>query len=341
MPGLGLKRGLGGRPGGRALRDRARRAGRRRSSRRATCSASPSAGSRARYGFYEAIDYTPRKGDDAAGATAAARRDRGARLPRPPPGHDARRARATCCAATAMVRRFHADPRVQATELLLQERVPAPRRRSRSRGRPRRRAWRRRRGRCSTRRFRSPHTAHPHAHFLSNGAYTVIVTNAGGGASLWRGRAVTRLREDATRDPGGIFLYLRDVRERRRLVGRVPARRAASRTDYVATFLPEKAFFHGRGPRHRDAARDRGLARGRRRGAPRHRSRTAARAAARDRGHELRRDRARPARGRPRASGVRQALRRDRATCRRATRSSAHRRPRRAGGRRRSAASTC
>ena len=64
----------------------------------------------------------------------------------------------------------------------------------------------------AVRRFRSPATRFPHATFLSNGNYVSIVTNAGGGASLCRGRAVTRGRRDATRDPGSQFIYLRDVR---------------------------------------------------------------------------------------------------------------------------------
>src|SRR5436190_8294879 len=62
------------------------------------------------------------------------------------------------------------------------------------------------------RRYRSPHTAVPHAQFLSNGNYVTIVTNAGGGSSFYRGLAVTKSRRDATRDPGGQFVYLRDVR---------------------------------------------------------------------------------------------------------------------------------
>ena len=62
------------------------------------------------------------------------------------------------------------------------------------------------------RRFRSPTTAFPHATFLSNGHYVAIVTNAGGGASFCRGRAVTRDRRDATRDPASQCIYLRDVR---------------------------------------------------------------------------------------------------------------------------------
>ncbi|HEX5010184.1 MAG TPA: carbohydrate-binding protein, partial [Planctomycetota bacterium] len=67
----------------------------------------------------------------------------------------------------------------------------------------------------SPRQFRSPHTLYPNAHFLSNGQYTTVVTNAGGGASSWRGRAVTRQHDDATADPGSQFIYLRDVRSGR------------------------------------------------------------------------------------------------------------------------------
>jgi cyclic beta-1,2-glucan synthetase len=64
----------------------------------------------------------------------------------------------------------------------------------------------------SPRRFRSAHTLYPSAHFLSNGQYTAVVTNAGGGASSWKGLAVTRRRSDPTTDPGSQFVYLRDVR---------------------------------------------------------------------------------------------------------------------------------
>ncbi len=49
-------------------------------------------------------------------------------------------------------------------------------------------------------------------HLLSNGRYHVAVTAAGGGYSRWRELAVTRWREDATRDCWGTFCYLRDVK---------------------------------------------------------------------------------------------------------------------------------
>src|SRR5437899_11787368 len=104
-----------------------------------------------------------------------------------------------------MVRRFHPAPRVRATEPLLQERVPRfvpvirPRPAESTRVEPPVAA-------ASPRRFRSPHTLYPSTHFLSNGQYTAVVTNAGGGASSWRGRAVTRQRADPTCDPGSQFI---------------------------------------------------------------------------------------------------------------------------------------
>ncbi|MFC5497291.1 GH36-type glycosyl hydrolase domain-containing protein [Caenimonas terrae] len=50
----------------------------------------------------------------------------------------------------------------------------------------------------------------PEAKLLSNGSYHLMVTAAGGGYSRWNGLALTRWREDATRDNWGSFCYLRD-----------------------------------------------------------------------------------------------------------------------------------
>src|SRR5256886_3927603 len=58
--------------------------------------------------------------------------------------------------------------------------------------------------------FRSPRT-----HLLSNGRYVVMVTAAGSGYSRWRGLAITRWREDVTRDVGGTYVFLRDVGDRK------------------------------------------------------------------------------------------------------------------------------
>jgi cyclic beta-1,2-glucan synthetase len=63
-----------------------------------------------------------------------------------------------------------------------------------------------------SRRLTNPDTPHPAVHLLSNGQYSVMVTNAGGGFSAWRDLAVTRWREDRTRDAWGQFVYVRDLR---------------------------------------------------------------------------------------------------------------------------------
>ena len=166
-------------------------------------------------GFYEAFDYTPRKEPTSEEGQAPDR----ARV------HCVRAyfahhqgmsliALANATLGAPMVRRFHSDPRVQATEPLLQERVPRyvpitrPRPAESTRVEPVVPV-------LSPRRFSSPHTHYPSAHFLSNGQYTTVVTNGGGGASSWRGLSVTRRRDDPTCDPGGQFIYVRDVRSGR------------------------------------------------------------------------------------------------------------------------------
>ena len=141
------------------------------------------------------------------------------------------------------------------------------------------------------RRFRSPHTFYPHAQFLSNGSYVTVITNAGGGASQWRGLSVTRWREDRTTDPGSYFIYLRDVRSGRLWSATYQPIAAGTRR------LPGHVLERARGVsphrrRHRVSARGGRLGR-RGRGSPTPLAHQQERTYARDRDHELRRDRAR------------------------------------------------
>ncbi|WP_280959879.1 GH36-type glycosyl hydrolase domain-containing protein [Anaeromyxobacter dehalogenans] len=194
------------------------------------------------YGYFDAVDYTPRHPEETDAAPGRA--DRGGTIVRTYLAHHQGMTLAAIAGAlqgNRMVERFHADRRVQATELLLQERVP----RHAAVIRPRPDEVARVAAPippAAARRFRSPDTTFPHAQFLSNGSYTAVVTNAGGGASFCRDRAVTRWRQDATRDLGGQYLYLRDVRS-----GRVwsathqPTARAGG--DDVVTFTIDKAAF--------------------------------------------------------------------------------------------------
>jgi cyclic beta-1,2-glucan synthetase len=162
-----------------------------------------------RFGFYESIDYRPGQVSPAAGTAGA---DGRPEIVRAFFAHHQGMllvAVANVLYDDVFVRRFHADPRVKATELLLQERVP--REAILAEARPAERTLAVPPAAVSVaRRFRTPHTSSPHTHFLSNGRYTAAVTHAGGGSSTWRGLSVTRGREDRTSDAGAHFVYLRD-----------------------------------------------------------------------------------------------------------------------------------
>ena len=111
-----------------------------------------------------------------------------------------------------MQRRFEADPELRAADLLLQERVPkavAPIFPHVAEASTTRSASADEEG--AMRVFTDPGGAVPEVHLLSNGRYHVVITSAGGGYSRWRDLAVTRWREDATRDAFGTFCYLRDL----------------------------------------------------------------------------------------------------------------------------------
>jgi cyclic beta-1,2-glucan synthetase len=157
------------------------------------------------YGFYEALDFTPARvpeGERVAIVRAFMAHHQGMTIT----------AIADALLDGAMRRRFHAEPIVEATELLLQERVPrditaTPPLVSETTSAARVReiegvtAWRN----------ASPHSATPATQLLSNGRYSVMLTAAGSGYSTWRDLAVMRWREDATCDDWGSYIFLRDV----------------------------------------------------------------------------------------------------------------------------------
>jgi cyclic beta-1,2-glucan synthetase len=163
------------------------------------------AGARGRYGFYEAMDFTRSRlpeGQDRAVVRAFMAHHQGMTLV----------AIANALLDAEVRARFHAEPIVQATELLLQERTP----RDVAAARPR--AEEVKAGTAAreleppmVRRLRSAHAATPEAHLLSNGRYAVMLTGAGSGYSRWRDLGITRWREDTTRDDCGAYVFLRDV----------------------------------------------------------------------------------------------------------------------------------
>ena len=163
------------------------------------------AGASGAYGFYEALDYTaPRlpAGAELAVVRAYMAHHQGMVVV----------AIANALHDGAMRARFHAEPMVQATELLLQERTP----RDVVVARPRAEEVQavgdvREFVPTVERRFSSPHGAMPRTQLLSNGRYAVMLTTAGSGYSRWRDLAITRWREDVTRDTWGTYILLRDA----------------------------------------------------------------------------------------------------------------------------------
>ncbi|TET84137.1 MAG: hypothetical protein E3J37_04210, partial [Anaerolineales bacterium] len=155
------------------------------------------------YGFYEAIDYTPSRmptRQDHAIVYSYMAHHQGMIL----------LALANYLQDEVMVRRFHADPRVRSANLLLQERVPyqAPveyphpqeiRRVSSAEPLVTISPW-----------SVPVETALPYVNFLSNGRYSVFITNSGGGYSRWQGVDLTRWRADTTLDSWGTWVYVQD-----------------------------------------------------------------------------------------------------------------------------------
>ena len=156
------------------------------------------------YGMYEAVDYTSSRlprGQESAVIRSFMAHHQGMSL----------LSIASLLLGRPMQKRFESDPLFQATSLLLQERIPTALAfnlhnpdlsdiRTASSG-----------PEMPVRILNTPDTAVPEVQLLSNGRYHVMVTNAGGGYSRCRDLAVTRWREDTTRDPWGTFLYVRDI----------------------------------------------------------------------------------------------------------------------------------
>jgi cyclic beta-1,2-glucan synthetase len=161
-----------------------------------------------RYGFFEAVDFTPTRvkdGDSSAIVRAFMAHHQGMTIV----------AIANALFDGIMRERFHAEPIVQATELLLQERVPREVASMRA-WEPEVKSGPRSAGvdPSGGRRIVSPHQSSPSTLLLSNGQYAVMLTAAGSGYSRWGDMAITRWREDATRDDSGSYIFLRDMRSK-------------------------------------------------------------------------------------------------------------------------------
>ncbi|MDE2465485.1 MAG: glycosyl transferase [Alphaproteobacteria bacterium] len=164
-------------------------------------------GATGRFGFYEALDFT--RGRHPDGEAFAIVRSFMAH-------HQGMTivAIANVLHAGQMRARFHREPMILASELLLQERVPRDVAVAHPQAEDIKSARKETGHEAPTVRHITAQaaTGPPVTHLLSNGRYAVMVTACGGGYSRWNDIAITRWQADSTCDIQGSFIYLRDVR---------------------------------------------------------------------------------------------------------------------------------
>jgi cyclic beta-1,2-glucan synthetase len=165
-------------------------------------------GARGKYGFYEAIDCTPRRmpgGSRHMVIRSFMAHHQGMSL----------LTLGNLLLPRTMYDRFHKSKEIQAAELLLQERIPSRpkwiRHPEMYRSTPRQE--KQPADTASVREFRSPHTTVPEVCLLSNGRFMTMVTASGAGYSSWDGLSVTRWREEPVRDSWVSGIYIWDVGE--------------------------------------------------------------------------------------------------------------------------------
>ena len=154
------------------------------------------------YGFFEAIDYTPSRvprGNTNSIVSSYMVHHQGMSF----------LSLAYVLLDKPMQRRFESELRFNATLLLLQERIPRTMvfyahtsdifETSTTTAD------------VQVRTITTPNTRFPEIQLLSNGRYQVMISSAGSGYSRWKDIAVTRWREDATKDDHGIFCYIKDI----------------------------------------------------------------------------------------------------------------------------------
>jgi cellobiose phosphorylase len=144
-----------------------------------------------------------------------------------------------------MQRRFHADPRIKASALLLEERIPTgapllevP---EAALAAPVRHAV----DLDALEHVRLDDMSPVRLHLLGHGALSTFVTTTGSGALTWKGMDINRFREDSVFDAGGIYAYVRDLAKKKTWsAGYHPSRRQADA--YECAFSIDRVEIHRR-----------------------------------------------------------------------------------------------
>ncbi|MGH4050704.1 MAG: GH36-type glycosyl hydrolase domain-containing protein [Clostridium sp.] len=138
-------------------------------------------------------------------------------------------------------KRFHSLPKVKATELLLQEKIS------------KRVVYDREykfnvggttigKQKIVVRKYTTANTETPETHLISNGGYSLMVSNSGSGYAMSESTMIYRWREDVTRDNTGMFVYIKDIAENEYFSAAYePCKNSGDR--YEVTFALDKAVF--------------------------------------------------------------------------------------------------
>lgn len=160
-------------------------------------------GARGRYGFYEALDYTPSRlshGQSFVVVRSYMAHHQGMSL----------LAFSNLLLDAPMVDRFASSPVFQSARLLLQERVPDAIELYGNRRQFEANDGLREPASVSAREFTHLDSLIPEVQLLANANYRLMLTQTGGSYRYWQNLSLTRWREDATCDNWGAFCYLKD-----------------------------------------------------------------------------------------------------------------------------------
>ncbi|AJA47338.1 protein NdvB [Clostridium pasteurianum DSM 525 = ATCC 6013] len=163
-----------------------------------------SEGMEGKYGFYEAVDYTKNRlpeGTKKSIIRCFMVHHEGMSL----------MALDNIINSFVLQKRFHALPRVKATELLLQERVPKRVVYDRNQVFEFVENKKNDRSNFIVRTYSNPKTEIPETHILSNGVYSMMISNSGSGYSKKNDMMLYRWNEDVTTDDSGLFFYIKDI----------------------------------------------------------------------------------------------------------------------------------
>ncbi|MCL6655085.1 protein ndvB [Agrobacterium rubi] len=162
-------------------------------------------GALGQYGFHDAVDFTPTRVPD--GKVCAVVYNYYAHH------HGMSIAAVANVVLDGVLRElFHADPVIEAAELLLQEKAPrevpvmSAKYEPETPGKEQADLLR-----AEVRTIADPAVRDRDVVFLSNGHYSTMLTATGAGYSKWNGLAISRWKPDPTEDRWGTFLFLRDT----------------------------------------------------------------------------------------------------------------------------------